>query len=118
YLFYFAANLVDTLYSDLNPGTELMSRPLEMKMSALDLAPAAAVQGSNRHAAFLDQCCELVAKKGASLMADVIAAVQRYLGLVTTAEAYVATKKSDDVLVGVKLLPNPAASGRAEASGT
>ena len=40
YLFFFAANLVDTLHSDLNPGSELMPRPLEMKMSALDLAPA------------------------------------------------------------------------------
>ncbi|CAE7796753.1 unnamed protein product, partial [Symbiodinium sp. KB8] len=116
YLFFFAANLVDTLHSDLNPGSELMPRPLEMKMR------------SNRHAAFMEQRCELVAKKDASLLADVIAAVQRYFVFATAAEAkttaremgikgasygarYIATKKSDDVIVGVKLLPEPSAPG-------
>ncbi|CAE7773357.1 unnamed protein product, partial [Symbiodinium microadriaticum] len=83
---------------------------------------------SNRHAAFMEQRCELVAKKDASLLADVIAAVQRYFVFATAAEAkttaremgikgasygarYIATKKSDDVIVGVKLLPEPSAPG-------
>ena len=39
YIFFLAANLVDLLEMEYNPGTEIKPQPPEMKMSAMDLVP-------------------------------------------------------------------------------
>ncbi|CAJ1389260.1 unnamed protein product, partial [Effrenium voratum] len=41
YIVFLAANLVDSLEMEYNPGTEIKPQPPEMKMSAMDLVPCA-----------------------------------------------------------------------------
>ncbi|CAJ1386948.1 unnamed protein product, partial [Effrenium voratum] len=65
YIFFLAANLVDSLEMEYNPGTEIKPQPPEMKMSAMDLAPCADKDEEAKPEAFMTEMCELVPLKEA-----------------------------------------------------
>ena len=67
YIFFLAANLVDSLEMEYNPGTEIKPQPPEMKMSAMDLVPCADKDEEAKPEAFMTEMCELVPLKEASL---------------------------------------------------
>ncbi|CAJ1381810.1 unnamed protein product, partial [Effrenium voratum] len=60
YIFFLAANLVDSLEMEYNPGTEIKPQPPEMKMSAMDLVPCADKDEEAKLEAFMTEMCELV----------------------------------------------------------
>ncbi|CAJ1378524.1 unnamed protein product [Effrenium voratum] len=59
YIFFLAANLVDSLEMEYNPGTEIKPQPPEMKMSAMDLVPCADKDKEAKPEAFMTEMCEL-----------------------------------------------------------
>ena len=120
YIFFLAANLVDSLEMEYNPGTEIKPQPPEMKMSAMDLVPCADKDEEAKPEAFMAEMCELVPLKEASLHTELTMALKTYLSLDTLGAAksvisklgikgqsygprYISTLKQNERMVGVKL---------------
>ncbi|CAJ1387810.1 unnamed protein product [Effrenium voratum] len=120
YMFFLAANLVDSLEMEYNPGTEIKPQPPEMKMSAMDLVPCADKDEEAKPEAFMTGLCELVPLKEASLHTELTMALKTYLSLDTLGAAksvisklgikgqsygprYISTLKQNERMVGVKL---------------
>ncbi|CAJ1389442.1 unnamed protein product, partial [Effrenium voratum] len=120
YIFFLAANLVDSLEMEYNPGTEIKPQPPEMKMSAMDLVPCADKDEEAKPEAFMTEMCELVPLKEASLHTELTMALKTYLSLDTLGAAksvisklgikgqsygprYISTLKQNERMVGVKL---------------
>ena len=120
YLFFFAANLVDTLEMEYNPGTEIKPQPEDMKMSAMDLVPSVDKDEGPNAEAFVAEMCELVPFKQASLHTDLTMALKAYLNLDTLGAAkteisklgikgksygprYISVFKQNENMMGVKL---------------
>ncbi|CAJ1371017.1 unnamed protein product, partial [Effrenium voratum] len=120
YIFFLAANLVDSLEMEYNPGTEIKPQPPEMKMSAMDLVPCADKDEEAKPEAFVTEMCELVSLKEASLHTQLTMALKTYLSLDTLGAAksvisklgikgqsygprYISTLKQNERVVGVKL---------------
>ncbi|CAJ1393288.1 unnamed protein product, partial [Effrenium voratum] len=120
YIFFLAANLVDSLEMEYNPGTEIKPQPPEMKMSAMDLVPCADKDEEAKPEAFMAEMCELVPLKEANLHTELTMALKTYLSLDTLGAAksvisklgikgqsygprYISTLKQNERMVGVKL---------------
>ncbi|CAJ1392159.1 unnamed protein product [Effrenium voratum] len=120
YMFFLAANLVDSLEMEYNPGTEIKPQPPEMKMSAMDLVPCADKDEEAKPEAFMAEMCALVPLKEASLHTELTMALKTYLSLDTLGAAksvisklgikgqsygprYISTLKQNERMVGVKL---------------
>ncbi|CAJ1374545.1 unnamed protein product, partial [Effrenium voratum] len=118
YMFFLAANLVDSLEMEYNPGTEIKPQPPEMKMSAMDLVPCADKDEEAKPEAFMTEMC--VPLKEASLHTELTMALKTYLSLDTLGAAksvisklgikgqsygprYISTLKQNERRVGVKL---------------
>ncbi|CAJ1389075.1 unnamed protein product, partial [Effrenium voratum] len=87
YIFFLAANLVDSLEMEYNPGTEIKPQPPEMKMSAMDLVPCADKDEEAKPEAFMAEMCELVPLKEANLHTELTMALKTYLSLDTLGAA-------------------------------
>ncbi|CAJ1389164.1 unnamed protein product, partial [Effrenium voratum] len=87
YMFFLAANLVDSLEMEYNPGTEIKPQPPEMKMSAMDLVPCADKDEEAKPEAFMAEMCERVPLKEASLHTELTMALKTYLSLDTLGAA-------------------------------
>ena len=83
YIFFLAANLVDSLEMEYNPGTEIKPQPPEMKMSV----PCADKDEEAKREAFMTEMCELVPLKEASLHTELTMALKTYLSLDTLGAA-------------------------------
>ncbi|CAJ1382038.1 unnamed protein product, partial [Effrenium voratum] len=119
YMFFLAANLVDSLEMEYNPGTEIKPQPPEMKMSAMDLVPCADKDEEAKPEAFMTEMCELVPLKEASLHTELTMALKTYLSDTLGAAKsvisklgikgqsygprYISTLKQNERMVGVKL---------------